>query len=766
MCRCSRSFLICSKVFLSFLVSIVYYYTLAITDTVTGCADTSLPYLITVNDTPVSPIVTIVGPITACQGDTITLIASNPDTTAAIHWSDGAVGDTDRVTASGCYTAIVVDSNGCDKSTKVCVTIHPLPDICPFWTGCLDTCSPFVIHGPPGNATYQWLRNGTPIAGATSQNYTATINGAYSLILTSSFGCTDTTGVLNLTLHSCDTCAHIVTDSVRCNGQGQYTYWYHVVNHSGHTINQINLLIQAPYLNALYGPVTTLDSIPDGGTSSTHSTTLYNMTEGDHPCFVAHIQQMDENNEELFCCNTDSGCVTLPPCDTACCYLHILSDSVWCTGTNPEGLNTYGFQVLVNGCGNLELTTTHGTITTATHYQLTQHDTLITGSYTQTPPVSNSLCLGFTLYNNGAACHDTSVCMPLPSCDTTCCYVNFLSDSIKCRGVDTAGNHIYGFRLWINGCGHLDLVTPQGTITSTTNFILTPGNTLITGTFTDAPQNNGNFCLGLIMINGPIVCSDTTVCIPLPACDSVPVIPQCYLEFPDSICAGHSASFLYTGSLAGHTFVWTFTGGTPATAAGPGAHVVTYNTPGCYPVQMVIYTGNQKSVCYDSICVIAPPVATITHSGNTLNAFPAGMNYQWYVGQPNWSAINGANNQFYNPTGNGFYCVVVTNNQGCSDTACTDYAHDGINQLNDLFKWSVVPNPNSGSFELVIQNANGDKMSYSLTNAVGQEIMHREFETSVSDVTKIPVQHVLAAGIYFIKLESDKISVVGKMVVK
>ena len=745
----------------------VYYYTLAITDTITGCADTSLPYYITVNDTPATPTITAVGPTTVCAGDTIILVVHHPDTTVAVHWNTGDVSDTIFVTASGCYTAQIVDSNGCDKSATKCVTVNPLPPICSFWTGCLDTCRPYIIHGPVGNSSYQWLLNGVPISGATLPDYAATQNGAYSLILTNSFGCTDTTGVLNLTMHDCDTCAHLITDTVYCDQNGNVIYKYQIVNHSGYNINQSNLLVLSPNLNTIYSPVTYLDTIHTGDTSHVHTAVIYGGNTENHLCFMIHVQQIDDNGDEVFCCNTDTACFHMP-CDSTppCCYLNILSDSVWCTGTNSSGIQTYGFQALVSGCGNLQLITPDGIITTNTNYTLTPGNTLLSGTFVDNPPVTGTFCLGFILRNNNIVCHDTTVCMALPHCDSSCCYLHILRDTVVCKGIDTSGHHIYSFTVKLDGCGNLLLQTSGGTITSTTSFVLTPGSTIINGTFIDYPSPNGMFCLTFTMVSGNVICADTTVCIPLPHCDSLPVLPECYLKLADTICAGQTTTAQYTGSATGHTFNWIFTGGVPSSATGPGPHNITYNTPGCYPVQLNIITGNQTSICYDTICVVAAPVASITQSGSNMFAYPAGMNYQWYTGAPNWAPVTGQNNQFYNPGISGLYCVVVSNNYGCRDTACRDYQETGISSVNQDFSWSIVPNPNNGNFELVVQSSVGGRIKFSITNTIGELIREIEIDAVANETRRIPVTEHVAGGIYFIKMESNKQVGVQKVFIK
>ncbi len=315
----------------------VYTYTVIITDTTTGCFDTSAPYFITVHPLPVPPVITAVGVTTFCEGDSVLLIGSHPDSTVTLQWSNGDVNDSIWVSSGGTYTLTAIDSNGCEADTSMAINVNPMPDVCAFWEGCLDTCAPFTICAPAGN-TYQWLLNDTAIAGATNQCYTATLNGTYTVILTNSFGCIDTTGPLNLSLHPCEhdsLCAELVIDSVGCDTLGHPNIWYHVTNYSGDELNQFTFTVLAPNQNTIYGPVTVYENVLNNSNSSIHQVAFYTAQPGDTMCFKVHVEAYDSLGEEVMCCNTDTQCVVFPPCpeDTIpphCCYFQFISDSVDC----------------------------------------------------------------------------------------------------------------------------------------------------------------------------------------------------------------------------------------------------------------------------------------------------------------------------------------------------------------------------------------------------------------------------------------------------
>ncbi len=646
----------------------VFTYQVVVTDTTTGCGDTSLPYIVTVHTPPVPPVITPATSPVVCQGDTVMLVATHPDPSVTLEWTTGEVNDTIYVTENGCYGVQATDTFGCSSSSTFCVTVNPLPELCTFYEGCFDTCAPYTIVGPYGvGYTYQWLLNGSILPGETNQTHTTSISGSYSVIVTNSYGCTDTTGDLNLTLYECpdSLCADFWIDSVNCDSNGHYVLYYHVSNQSQIGITQVNLEVLQPHLNIAYAPVVNFVNIPSGGTSPQLTATIYNGTAGDSLCFRTHISVLDSMGHEEVCCYSDTDCIILPPCEPIdspkCCYFNYISDSVWCK-QGPTGV-TFGFNIVINGCGTLQMQTgPNATIFGPNPLVLNGSTAIISGQYTPTSPSDTILCITYVMGNNGQYCKDTTICF-----------------NLSCR--------------------------------------------------------KGG-------------------------------VPGCHLDFNDSICVGQSSTFSYGGNPTGLTFNWQFQNGSPATATGAGPHTVTYTTPGCHPVILIINNNQPGTLdCVDSICVFPPPVASITQSGNTLLAFPAGYTYQWYNGTPGGSPIAGATNQFYTPSVTGLYCVVVSNGVNCSDTACRDFDYVGIETLSDN-SWNVYPNPNNGSFTLAIDMAESENVEMKVTNAFGQVVDRRTFETHSGRQEFYINNSKFAAGIYTIQLKTEKGNGLKRMVVK
>ncbi|MDB5282543.1 MAG: type sorting protein, partial [Bacteroidota bacterium] len=92
-------------------------------------------------------------------------------------------------------TTFYVQDSTCLASSRKAVTVHVNP-------------KPTAIITPSSNDTlvagtfvsYQWLLNGSPIAGATGASYVVSANGNYQVVVTDTSGCMDTSAVYNFIL--------------------------------------------------------------------------------------------------------------------------------------------------------------------------------------------------------------------------------------------------------------------------------------------------------------------------------------------------------------------------------------------------------------------------------------------------------------------------------------------------------------------------------------------------------------------------------------
>jgi hypothetical protein len=160
-----------------------------------GCPSApSAATVVTVNPIPATPTITPGGPTTFCTGGSVTLTSSSA---TGNQWYEsgnpigGATAQQYVATTSGSYT-VIVTASGCPSSPSAAtvVTVNPIPATPTVTPGGPTTfCAGGSVTLTSSSATgNQWSLNGNPIGGATAQQYVATLQGSYTVIVTQS-GC-------------------------------------------------------------------------------------------------------------------------------------------------------------------------------------------------------------------------------------------------------------------------------------------------------------------------------------------------------------------------------------------------------------------------------------------------------------------------------------------------------------------------------------------------------------------------------------------------
>ena len=156
-----------------------------------GCGTASDEVILTVNPTPVAPVIS--GNLSFCTGGSSTLTASG---TGTFMWfMNGAIlGETSSqlvVTAAGSYTAKVTNAAGCPSpvSLAAVVVVNPIPAT-PTISGTLSFCegSSSTLTAS-GSGTYMWFKDTILIPGQSSSTLVVTTAGSYTVKVTSAAGC-------------------------------------------------------------------------------------------------------------------------------------------------------------------------------------------------------------------------------------------------------------------------------------------------------------------------------------------------------------------------------------------------------------------------------------------------------------------------------------------------------------------------------------------------------------------------------------------------
>jgi hypothetical protein len=145
----------------------------------TTCADTSQAVKLTVNLLP-SPSVPVAVDTIICSGDSTQICAAG--NYSAYLWNTGETSACIEVRNAQGYWVSVTDANGCSASSAhTQINVYPVSSVSITVHG--DTLSSFNA------VSYQWLENGAPINGATSNFYVVMEPGNYAVQITDTNGC-------------------------------------------------------------------------------------------------------------------------------------------------------------------------------------------------------------------------------------------------------------------------------------------------------------------------------------------------------------------------------------------------------------------------------------------------------------------------------------------------------------------------------------------------------------------------------------------------
>ncbi|MBK9981589.1 MAG: SBBP repeat-containing protein [Saprospiraceae bacterium] len=146
-----------------------------------GCSASSTATMVTVHPLPIATI-TSSGPISFCQGNSVTLTAGPA---SSYLWSNGSTTQNITVSSSGNYTITVMNAGGCSASSvATSVTVNPLPLVDLGVDTILQQGQQIILDATGPGLTYFWS------TGATTPTITVNSMGTYAVTVTNSQGCT------------------------------------------------------------------------------------------------------------------------------------------------------------------------------------------------------------------------------------------------------------------------------------------------------------------------------------------------------------------------------------------------------------------------------------------------------------------------------------------------------------------------------------------------------------------------------------------------
>jgi hypothetical protein len=170
----------------------------------------------------IAPTVSIsaAGATTFCKGESATLTASVTGSTPTYQWKknsvniNGATANSFIAIASGSYSVSVSNACGTGISNTIGVTVkqNPVATVSPSGNVFMCAGDQTVLTANLGSGlTYQWMKNGININGATNSIYTSTAGGKYTVKVTkNSTGCSLVSAITKVKIN----CKTIVAEEI------------------------------------------------------------------------------------------------------------------------------------------------------------------------------------------------------------------------------------------------------------------------------------------------------------------------------------------------------------------------------------------------------------------------------------------------------------------------------------------------------------------------------------------------------------------------
>jgi len=238
---------------------------------------------------------------------------------------------------------------------------------------------------------------------------------------------------------------------------------------------------------------------------------------------------------------------------------------------------------------------------------------------------------------------------------------------------------------------------------------------------------------------------------------------------PGAICEGQSIQFTNT-SLNATSYQWTFTGGTPSSSTQTNP-LVTYATGGTYNVQLVATGPGGSNTITQQVTVNYLPVANFS-SADTLIALPNALalfansstnatSYLWNFGDGHTSTdLNPWN--IYTAAGDYTVTLIAYSTQCPNDTlVLQNYMHvdlgTGISENDNELNVSVQPNPFNGNTTLYFSQNTEQKISISLTDMLGKEILiaNSVYSSGKHSLVINTNELQLSKGVYTLRLSTE-----------
>lgn len=215
-----------------------------------------------------------------------------------------------------------------------------------------------------------------------------------------------------------------------------------------------------------------------------------------------------------------------------------------------------------------------------------------------------------------------------------------------------------------------------------------------------------------------------------------------------SFCDGDSLVLTSSEPVGNQWFV----DGTTLTNDTNPVYVVTQS--GLYSLTVTnSYGCSATAIMTDTVFVYAnPPHPTILIAGDTLKCLLAGYNYQWLL---NDTVLAGETNSFIVPAVTGNYSIVISTNQGCSDTSQVLFFTYTGSTGGAQYVSEVLVYPNPANKTLHVECGQTENAEVRLTDITGKIVFEKVWAPANHHLHETLDVSSLDRGIYILELNLD-----------
>ena len=219
------------------------------------------------------------------------------------------------------------------------------------------------------------------------------------------------------------------------------------------------------------------------------------------------------------------------------------------------------------------------------------------------------------------------------------------------------------------------------------------------------------------------------------------------------------------------SYTWNFgAGATPSQKTGPGPHIVKFNEPGTVTVTLIVSNGVLSDTVYQTIEVAPQPVASYDYA--TVNGIVTftnnsqfGTSYSWNFGDGNASI---AENPVHVFQSSGTFNVTLTATNECGSTTSSQLVTVVVSSVAEQMleqAVSILPNPNEGRFEVVLEGLQSPSVELSVLDATGRRLWTAGYEMS-GNFRKVVDLEEASPGVYWLLVRTDQAASAFKVVVQ